>query len=138
MNANKPSPRPSSIDWARESIRPRRAGSPRVVATRLFSSILLLMSLRLYAQSTVNVGTARGYPGLTVPVPVTAYNVSNVVAAQFEVAFDSSRVSALQSQLGARLTNHVIKSRQIAPGRHRVLIYSLANAMVGRSNALYS
>jgi hypothetical protein len=82
--------------------------------------------------SSPNVGTVAGYPGITVAVPVVVRNASNMVAAQFDVAFDSSKVSALQSLLGARLTNHLIRPRQLASGVQRVLIYSLTNAMVHR------
>ena len=91
---------------------------------------------RLYSQSALTVGTVQGYPGVSVQVPVLASSVSNVTAAQFEVAYDATKVSAGASGIGFRLTNHVIRSREISPGVQRVLIYSLANTMVGRSNTL--
>ena len=40
----------------------------------------------LHSQSALNVATVQGYPGINVQVPVLASSVSNVTAAQFEVA----------------------------------------------------
>ena len=40
----------------------------------------------MYSQSALSVGTVQGYPGVSVQVPVLASSVSNVTAAQFEVA----------------------------------------------------
>ena len=85
-------------------------------------------------QTSVTVGHAPGYPGATVNLPVHLRQGSNVVAVQFDVAFHSGKVSALDALRGAQLTNHVFRSRQIAPGVERVLIYSLNNAAVALTN----
>ena len=47
---------------------------------------LASFTCRLYAQSALTVGNVQSYPGVNVPVPVLASSVSNVTAAQFEVA----------------------------------------------------
>ena len=68
-------------------------------------------------------------------MPVSVRQGSNAVAAQFDVAFNAGKASAVTALRGERLTNHVIKSRQVAPGVERVLIYSLGNAAMSASNA---
>ena len=85
-----------------------------------------------FAQTSLSVGNAPGYPGATISVPVTLRQSGNAVAAQFDVTFNSARVSALEASRGERLTNHVIRSRQIAPGVERVLICSLNNGGMPR------
>jgi len=87
------------------------------------------------AQTSLSVGNVPGYPGATVTVPVNLRRGGNVVATQFDVAFNPGKVSALEVLRGERLTNHVIRSRQIAPGVERVLIYSLNNAKLPATNA---
>src|SRR6185436_8780523 len=87
------------------------------------------------ADSSVNLGYTPGYPGATVPVPVTIRQSQAVaVGAQFEVEFNAGKVSALAALRGEQLTNHVIRSRQVVPGVERVLIYSLAGAAVPGTN----
>ena len=99
----------------------------------------LLLSAGLWAgsvwgQTSLSVGTVPAYPGTTVTVPMSLRQGSSAVAAQFDVAFNSSKVSALEPALGFRLTNHVLRSRQVAPGVRRVLIYSLANSAMAGTN----
>jgi len=97
--------------------------------------VLLLAAPSAFPQNSVSVGNVPGFPGTTVPVPVSLrQRGGSAVAAQFDVAFNSGKVSALEALRGERLTNHVIRSRQIAPGVERVLIYSLAGAAMGGTN----
>ena len=101
----------------------------------LLISLISALPSQIFAQASLNVGVAPGFPGATVSVPVTLRQPSGrVVAAQFDLAFDASKVSALAALRGEGLTNHVIRSRQIAPGVERVLIYSVANAPVTPTN----
>ena len=86
------------------------------------------------AQTTLPLGNAPAYPGTTAAVPASLRQGRNVVALQFDVAFNSGKVSALDAVRGERLTHHVIKSRPIAPGVERVLIYSRRNAAVAGTN----
>lgn len=88
-----------------------------------------------FAQNTVAVGSSPGYPNVTVQVPVVLRNADEVVAAQFDVAYNSTKVSAdLGRGLISRTSNHVVRVRQISPGVQRVLIYSLTNSAIVRSN----
>ena len=87
------------------------------------------------AQTSLTVGSVPGFPGATVPVPVNVrQRGASAVAAQFDVTFNPGKVSALTALRGARLTNHVLRSRQIAPGVERILIYSLETAPLGGTN----
>ncbi len=86
------------------------------------------------AETSLSVGTVPGYPGATVSVPVSLRQGGSAVAAQFDVGFHAGTVSALAAVRGAQLTSHVIRSRQVAPGVERVLIYSLNNAAMPANN----
>ncbi len=89
-----------------------------------------LLPFRLCAQTSLNVGNLPGYPGATVAVPVALRQAANVTAAQFDVAYNAARVTAGEFVPGAALANHVVRTREVAPGVRRVLIYSLANALM--------
>jgi hypothetical protein len=80
------------------------------------------------AQTSLSVGTVRGYPGVTASVPVLVAKARNVTAAQFDVDFIASKVTSAASLLGASIINHIVRSREIAPGVRRILVYSLANS----------
>ena len=93
------------------------------------------MPLNLIGQTSLSVGNAPGYPGGTVSVPVgLRQSAGNAVAAQFDVAFNAGKVSAADSLGTARLANHTVKSREIAPGVRRTLVYSLSNTKVPGTN----
>lgn len=98
------------------------------VALTLFAFFML----RLPAQTSVNIEDALGLPGATVSLLVSIANATNLAAAQFDVAFDRSRVSSLDSVSAAQLPNVVVRSRQIAPGIQRVLVYSLDKTALAR------
>ncbi|SRR5712692_10961812 len=98
-----------------------------------FQGIAGLIAVSLFtepcaAHTSLTVGNVRGYPGTTVSVPAALRQGSNAVAAQFEVVFNAAKVSANEVPPGASLANHIVRSREIAPGVRRVLIYSLSNA----------
>jgi len=97
---------------------------------------MLFASSPVIAQTSLTVGTVPGFPGATVPVPVTLRQRggSSAVAAQFDLAFNSGKISPLTALRGDQLTNHVIRSRQIAPGVERVLIYSRITTAMGGIN----
>src|SRR5262245_13707456 len=83
----------------------------------------------LSAQTTLAVGSSPGYPGTTVSVPVSFSRATNIVAAQFEIAYATNAVSsgaAVAAQASAR---HFVKSREVAPGVRRVVAYSLARPL---------
>jgi hypothetical protein len=87
-----------------------------------------------FAQTSLNVANVPGYPGAMVSVPVSLRNTECrmmhaecVVAAQFDVAFNVGKVNAGGAVGTTRLANHTVKSREIAPGVRRTLVYSLNN-----------
>jgi hypothetical protein len=100
----------------------------------------LLLSLGLAAgavcgQTSLSIGNVPGYPGATIVVPVNVRQpASGAVAAQFDVAFNAAKVSAGTPVATARLAGHTVKSREIAPGVRRTLVYSPANAAVAGTN----
>jgi hypothetical protein len=87
-----------------------------------------------HAQPSLNVNSTRGYPGQTAPVPFGVQRATNVVAAQFDLAYNTARGTLREPALAARHSNHVVRSREIAPGVRRVLVYSAGNALL-RTNA---
>ena len=90
---------------------------------------LLLTTVFLCAETRLTFPTLPGYPGVTVPVPVRLTRATNVTAGQFDVAYDPVRIIASAPELGFGAPNHVFRSREISPGVHRVLFYSLNNAV---------
>ena len=51
-----------------------------------------------------------------------------------DVAFNPARVSSGTALLGTSFSNHVIRSREVAPGVRRVLVYSRNNSSVTLTN----
>lgn len=86
------------------------------------------------AETSVAVGSGPGYPGRTTEIPVLLRNGTNVIAGQVDMAFNVSRVSVGSPVATARVGNHVVKSREIAPGVRRTLIYSASNAVIAGTN----
>ena len=85
-------------------------------------------------ESRLHLGVEPGSPGATTLLPATLAGGTNVVALQFDVAFNGSRASLQGVLRGTRLTNHVLRSREISPNRWRVLVYSATNATLLRTN----
>jgi hypothetical protein len=108
--------------------------SRRRFAFCALSFLLLLAANASFAETSLNVGIIPGYPGSTVPVPVNLTKATNVTAAQFDVTFNTNKVASGAVLLGASFSNHVVKSREIAPGVRRVLVYSLKNSSVTFTN----
>jgi hypothetical protein len=95
----------------------------------------LLTATAGLAQTSLSVGSVPGYPGATVAVPVTLRQpAGGVVAVQFDIPFRAGRVSAGAPVATTRLVHHTVKSREIAPGVRRTLIYSSSNAPVAGTN----
>ena len=109
-----------------------------MTATRLSILALAAVSLApssLCAQTSLSVGTVPGYPGGMVSVPVSLRQPAGAaVAAQFDVAFNAGKITGSGPVGTVRLANHTIKSREIAPGVRRTLVYSLNNTNVPGTN----
>jgi hypothetical protein len=89
----------------------------------------------LHAQTVLSVGSAPGYPATTVTVPVHLARATNVSAVQFDVAFNPGKVSLNSARLAGALSNHIVRSREMAPGVRRVLAYSPVSAAVTLTNS---
>jgi hypothetical protein len=81
------------------------------------------------AQTSLNIGNAPGFPGHAVSLPVAFHKATNVTAAQFDVSYNTANVTAGPALLGGLFPNHVVRTREIAPGLHRVLVFSRTNAV---------
>jgi hypothetical protein len=96
--------------------------------------VALTLSVSCFAQSSLTIGNIPGYPGAQANAPVTLNRVTNVTAAQFDVSFDSARVSSEDPSLAPALVGRIIKSREVSPGVRRLLMYSLANTATTFTN----
>lgn len=97
----------------------------------VFALVLGVFAMSASAGS-LRVGTVRGFPGVTVEVPVSLQfgpnELRDVVALQADVWFDASGVSDGTPTNGLLLSQQVLASSQPAAGTRRLLVYSLANA----------
>lgn len=73
---------------------------------------------------TISAGLVRGFPGSTVAVPVSFRHTGEVSAIQFDLDATAARMVSGSMAPGAVSNQTVLRSRQIAPGRHRVLVYT--------------
>ncbi len=100
----------------------------------------MLLSVCLWAgvvsgQTSLTVGHVPGHPGTMVSVPVGLRQpMGSTVAAQFDVAFNASKINGGAAIGTPRLANHTVKSREVSPGVRRTLIYSASNAAVSGTN----
>ncbi len=60
--------------------------------------------------------------------------MTNAVAAQFDLSFNDNKVTSDGVVPGTSLADHTVKSRLVAPGVRRVLIYSLNNSAIPSTN----
>jgi hypothetical protein len=104
---------------------------------RLSPSALALAALLLapaaWAVPALTIGTASGAPGAVVNVPVTFTNDSGVTALQFDVLFDSAKITAVGTPAeGTALANtdHEVDSNLVSAGRFRVLVLSNSLAVI--------
>lgn len=100
----------------------------RINMKTLFALELIALAASSPAQTAVEVQSVRGYPGQTTTVPISVRRATNVVAAQFDLAYNTTKGALHEPELSARYSNHVVRSREIAPGVRRVLVYSSGNA----------
>jgi len=106
-------------------------------ANRRFLFVLvtsMTLARAVWGQSALSVGNVPGFPGATVSVPVQLRNVTNATAAQFDLQSNPARVSFGAPLLGERMSNYVIRSREVSPGVHRVVVYSPLNPILTGTN----
>src|SRR5205085_2174667 len=82
---------------------------------------LCFIGHRCAGQPSLSVANVPGFPGTTISVPVSVRKAGSAVAAQFDVAYNNSKVAANDAESAGRLSNHVVRSREISPGMRRVL-----------------
>jgi hypothetical protein len=100
----------------------------------LLWAALALMPLSALAQASINVATSPGFPGSVTPLPILVRKTTNVTAAQFDLTYNAARVTSGDGVLGGVFSNHVVRTREIAPGVRRVLIFSRTNASLTVTN----
>src|SRR5262245_13635910 len=86
--------------------------------------LCLIFAPPALAGTIFSMGNEQGYPGTTVPVPVAIRNSNSIVAAQFDLSYNAAKVTPGDLLASPRLTNHLIRSRQIGPGVRRTVVYS--------------
>ncbi len=96
----------------------------------LFCSSNLPAAEQTPGPTLLSVGNAPGYPGFKVKVPFSVRRATNLVAAQFDLAYNTAKGDLGNPELAARHAGHFVRSREISPGVRRVLIYSLSNALL--------
>src|SRR3989442_1793926 len=102
--------------------------------TLLLLATLLLSGESGHAGTVVTIGSAPGYPGATISVPVTMRNSNTIVAAQFDLSYNAAKVTFGDLAASPRLASHVVRSRQVAPGVRRTVIYSMNNTAIPGTN----
>jgi len=85
--------------------------------------------------ASLSIGSVPAYPGSVVTMPVRLAAATNVTAMQFDLAFNPTRSTPTAAIRSGAFSNHIVHSREIAPGVRRVLAYSLANAAVTITNS---
>lgn len=73
---------------------------------------------------TISAGLVRGFPGSSVNVPVAVQHTGVVSAMQFDLDATGARMAGGALFTGTVSNQTVLRSRWVAPGRHRVLAYS--------------
>ena len=74
--------------------------------------------------ASLGVALVRGFPGGLSQLPISLGNTGTVVAAQFDLSYPSAHLSPGSLAPGNFANDVVVRSRQIAPGVLRYLIYS--------------
>lgn len=80
------------------------------------------------AQPAVGITDGVGYPGKAARVHSYQAGVSNVLAVQFDVVFDPSRLRLLSTPNGCTANGLCVKTRTQTNETERVVLYSLRNA----------
>lgn len=104
-------------------------------AILLAGAILSLVGGTLNGQTSLSLGSTPGYPGTSASVPVRVYQATNITAAQFDFTFDTARATTSGPIPNPQNPGHTVRSREIAPGVHRTVVYSKRNRLL-RTNGI--
>ncbi|MDZ4861685.1 MAG: cohesin domain-containing protein [Candidatus Hydrogenedentes bacterium] len=102
-----------------------------------FIPLVVCLPLSVRSQTnlpTLSIATVIGYPGQSVTVPVRGVRLTNFAAMQFDVRYDSTHVTPGAVTKVSPLSDQIIRSREIAPGVRRVVLYSLVNRSLTFTN----
>jgi hypothetical protein len=120
----------------KNSSRPVPRTFPAAVGLGCLASLTALaLATSGRAQSSLTVGSVPAYPGTVAAVPIGLRQApGSAVAMQLDLNFDPGKVSLQDALRNERLTNHVVRTRRMADGVERVLVYSLDNAAIPGTN----
>jgi hypothetical protein len=76
----------------------------------------------------LSVGNVTAPTGSTISVPASLSSDTNIVAAQYDVLFNSTALNSSDSTPGNVQPNHSVSSSLVSPTARRVVLYSSANA----------
>ncbi len=103
---------------------------PRIAIAAL-ALALALMSVPAWSVQELTLGTVNARRGQTAEVPLSFLGDGAAVALQVDVAFDPAVLGTPTAAGGVALGGHAVRSRVLAPGRLRLVIYSPLNAPLG-------
>jgi Cohesin domain len=124
--------RGAAAEREKASARHQRSRGRRFLFALLAASVIVVGHLS--AQSLLSIGSVPGFPGSTVSLPILLNQATNVTAAQFDVVYNPAKVTAGQAAPAGVFSNYVVRSREIAPGIRRVLVFSRENASITVTN----
>jgi hypothetical protein len=82
------------------------------------------------AAPTLGGGSSTNLAGTSLTVPFSFTGASNVVALQFDVSFDSNKVTTMAASAGAATGSHTLDSELLSNSVRRVVVYSLTNGFL--------
>src|SRR5262245_17411696 len=105
-------------------------------------TLLLSSAIPVSAQITntnatiLRASLVKAFPGRTVSVPVTLTQTGGVSSAQLDLDYTGARMSAGAYQATGLSNNIVLRSRQLGPGRMRLLAYTTDLAALSTHQSL--
>ena len=102
----------------------------RVLANSVLAALAIFTAIHAFAETRLSVGSEPGFPAVPVTLPLLLNNATNVVAAQFDLSYNPTRVIAGDVLLAQSLSNHVMRTYDLSTGVRRVLIYSRSGAAI--------
>ena len=84
----------------------------------------------------ISAGLVRGIPGSTVSVPLTLSHTGSVSAVQYDLSYNPARMTAGTLAQGVFSNDVVLRSRQVAPGTHRILVYQTSPSVLDTNLAI--
>jgi hypothetical protein len=110
-------------------------GLRRCAVTGIVCWAVFAGAMTAHTQPAVSVASSPGFPGSTVSLPVSLRRATNVTALQFDVAYSPAKVTAGALMPGTIFSNHVVRTREVAPGVYRTLAFSRVNTTVTVTNS---